>query len=363
MRDPLFDPILSEYHKGRLILANARFSYVTAVKVAQLLMTHPIIRYADLSGCCLCRNSLNIITYALQFNHSLNHLNLGHNDIDDISLQFVIELLKKRSVMATLNLNHNSISDKGVSLLLDALRRCRVYFLDLSFNRIENTGMLDIAEFAQTCSSLVYMNLRWSGIDSTGIAALANACLFNRSITGIHLMVEDSRKITAEKVVTGLANFNCKLYKEFIGSVFALGITGLHNMSLWQLRGFYSNIEMALSKATDLVSVETTRLSIALENIQSFFKSKIEMTYQHWLSTLILGMPTAIYPIIAGYMLDANPFLVSVTVVSRDNISTSVMLNNDAEVPNFSVHAPLVQVKRFTSLCYENDEKVSPCFH
>ncbi len=363
MRDPLFAPILPGYFNGQLILTNIKFSYPVAIKIAQLLITLPIIRYADLSGCNMCRNSLNIITYALQFNRSLHHLNLGHNNINDVSVKFVVELLNKKSLMSALILNNNLIGDKGVSQLLDTLRSCRVYFLDLSFNLIENSGMMEIAKFAATSSSLVDMNLRWSGIKSTGIAALANACLFNRSITRIHLRVEDQSKIKEEQVVTGLANLNCKLFKEFMGSVFSLGVSGLQNMSLWQLRGFYSNIEMALCRATDLASFKTTTLSIALDNIQSYFMNMTKVTYQSLLPALIPEIPATICSIMADFLKQGNPFFVSVATVSCDNICTAVMLKDGSEVTNFSVHQSLVQVKCFTRLCYENDEKVPARLH
>jgi len=361
--DPVFAPIRPEYLKGNLILANYEFGYKFAIKLAQLLITHPIIRHADFSCSNMCRKSLNIITYALQFNHSLHHLNLGHNEIDDDGMRFVAELLKKKSMMTALILNNNLIGNKGLSLLIDALRTCRVYFVDLSFNVIGNSGMISLAEFAKTCSSLVEMNLRWSDIGSTGIAALADACRFNGAITRVNLQMETTAKIVEERVVTGLTSFNHKIYDDFIHNVFALGMSALQNMSLWQLRGFYSNIELALSRATDHFSLESTKLSTVLENIQNYFRSVTNIVYPSWLPIFLPGMPTGIYNIIAGYMIQTHPFMVSVTILSCNNISTGVMLKNGAEVPNFSVHQPLVQVQRFTRLCYENDEKVPERFH
>lgn len=90
----------------------------------------------------------------------LEILNLSRNSIDDNGAVCISEILDNCGMnLMELNLEGNIISSDGCKVIHDGLNKCKyLYYLNLSSNSLENTGIKQLKD-SLSAGSLTYFNI------------------------------------------------------------------------------------------------------------------------------------------------------------------------------------------------------------
>jgi hypothetical protein len=97
---------------------------------------------------------------ALKVNQTLQHLNLGYNNIGDEGCQYIGDALKVNQTLQHLNLGYNKICDEGCQYIGDALKvNQTLQHLNLGYNVIGDEGCQYIGDALKVNQTLQYLDL------------------------------------------------------------------------------------------------------------------------------------------------------------------------------------------------------------
>ena len=135
----------------------------------------------------------HIIGTLLEFaNTRLEKLNLSHNKLGLDGVKYCALCLERSDTLHDLVLSSCHVGDEGVSLLSQGLS-CTEYcasalvHLDLSWNRIHNSGAMELGELLEGDCNLVSLNLASNAIGSAGAQALCLALRTNDTLRDFDL--------------------------------------------------------------------------------------------------------------------------------------------------------------------------------
>ncbi|XP_046670583.1 NLR family CARD domain-containing protein 3-like isoform X1 [Homalodisca vitripennis] len=89
-------------------------------------------------------HDMEILVEGLKKNSTLLSLDLSCNNIGDLGMEFIADFLGGKPPLATLRLSSNNIGDTGARTLSFKFPYSKIIYLDISKNRITETGVLDI---------------------------------------------------------------------------------------------------------------------------------------------------------------------------------------------------------------------------
>ncbi|KAG8288127.1 Leucine-rich repeat-containing protein 34 [Homalodisca vitripennis] len=87
---------------------------------------------------------MEILVEGLKKNSTLLSLDLSCNNIGDLGMEFIADFLGGKPPLETLRLSSNNIGDTGARTLSFKFPYSKIIYLDISKNRITETGVLDI---------------------------------------------------------------------------------------------------------------------------------------------------------------------------------------------------------------------------
>eukprot|EP00299_Pterocystis_sp_00344_P006968 c2024_g1_i1.p1 GENE.c2024_g1_i1~~c2024_g1_i1.p1 ORF type:complete len:220 (+),score=41.08 c2024_g1_i1:38-697(+) len=110
----------------------------------------------------------------------LTSLFLDGNQITDIGVMMICDVIANGSELHTLSLHRNLITDTGASIVSDvlAIRLCPLTNLDLSGNRISNTGARSLVTCLKRNTLLLSLDISENAIDD-------DICLKAMRMTGL----------------------------------------------------------------------------------------------------------------------------------------------------------------------------------
>ena len=157
---------------------------------------------ACLYNCDLTNQTLlEKVIYALRMNTEMQTLLFENCQIDDTIIIPIAALIKTKSEINTLCINHNTIGDRGATMVAQALEGKKEFkCLQLTHNKIGNDGLGAIAYFLRSSQSISSIYLSSNQISCTD--ALESALLVNKSLFYLDL----SKNIINSTGICGLAN-------------------------------------------------------------------------------------------------------------------------------------------------------------
>ncbi|XP_043930580.1 protein phosphatase 1 regulatory subunit 37-like [Protopterus annectens] len=182
------------------LVENAALSMARALQFSKL-----IILYLENTG--LSGRPLMLLVSALKINRKLKKLYLGDNDLNDLQdSMFLGELLQFNHTLELLDVKHNRISDDGMEDICKGLQQQQTAGLRsivLWHNHITAKSMQHLATALIYARCLKSLNLGRNAIQNEGIHRLKEALICNRSLQNLGLV---ATKITCEGAVA-LAEF------------------------------------------------------------------------------------------------------------------------------------------------------------
>ena len=119
-------------------------------------------------------------------NKHLKHLDLSYNPLYDEGVYCLCEGLQHNTTLVYLNLSYTKLErQKGTRLakvLTNMLQNKHLKHLDLSHNSLFDEGVCCLCEGLQRNTTLVYLNLSYTGITDKGAEYIAQAYNSNRSL-------------------------------------------------------------------------------------------------------------------------------------------------------------------------------------
>jgi len=207
-------------------------------------------RFWNDSHNCNTENKLDLMMMRLKPMASLYNITtlvLKCCNIQIILPQF-IEVLVQCSSLKKLNLKRNNINAEGAVMIVKALEQCRnieLTYLDLSINKIGDTGAARVAKLLRQCPELTHLDLSLNKISDKGIKRLTSVISKCQNLKLIdfyltHNLIEADGIESIVKVLTQCPNIkNLNLCWNVIGIVEAECIARSYNIdlsSLYQMR-------------------------------------------------------------------------------------------------------------------------------
>ncbi len=157
---------------------------------------------ACLYNCDLTNQTLlERVIYALRMNTEIQTLMFENCQIDDTIIIPIAALIKTKSGIGTLCIDRNKIGDKGAAIIAQALEGKKEFkCLQLTHNKVGNVGLGAIAHFLRSSQSISSIYLSSNRISCTD--ALESALLVNKSLFYLDL----SKNIINGTGIRGLAN-------------------------------------------------------------------------------------------------------------------------------------------------------------
>ena len=156
-----------------------RISYDGAKALADCLRNCHSLQTLNLAHNEICADGAKALADCLRNSHNLQTLNLALNEIGADGAKALADCLRNSHNLQTLNLAWNKISDDGAKALADCLWNCHsLQTLNLESNKISAYGAKALTDCLKNCRNLQTLNLAKNNILSDGAKALAD-CLRN----------------------------------------------------------------------------------------------------------------------------------------------------------------------------------------
>ena len=160
----------------------------------------------DFSGNSIGRSDVDSLVLALKGNTCLTNLDLRGNGIDASAATSLAEAFSANSMLANLNLRGNKISSFGASFLLQVLTtNSSLTKLDLSNNGIDLETIPTVSSYdSLDTTSLCNLNLSENKIGDSGVTFLAKVLTSNNSLTNLKLKSNKIGASGADSLSTAL---------------------------------------------------------------------------------------------------------------------------------------------------------------
>lgn len=139
-----------------------------------------------------------LLAKAIKACHTLKVFHLHRSGVDDEKVRVLISHVLDHPSLLTLDLSHNKISDSGARAVGKLLNgRCNLTTLNLCDNKIRSNGAAAIGHALGKNTTLSCINLRLNRLGDDGGQAICRALLKNKTLTHVHLGSNDLGEPTA----------------------------------------------------------------------------------------------------------------------------------------------------------------------
>ena len=155
--------------------------YPAVDSLSKALKVNTALTKLDLFDCHGIRpRAAASISEALAVNSNMTHLNLSMNRIGDSGAGSLSEALSVNTTLIDLNLSDSTIGDSGARSLSEALSvNTTLTHLNLNGNNIGDSGAGSLSKALALNTTLTYLDLTWNDIGDSGIASLSDAQTVN----------------------------------------------------------------------------------------------------------------------------------------------------------------------------------------
>ncbi|XP_035741061.1 leucine-rich repeat-containing protein 34-like isoform X2 [Vespa mandarinia] len=115
-----------------------------ATLIGHMLRNNTCLFGLHLQKCGFNCHDIECMTMNAQYNYTLHFLDLACNNIGDYGMHHLANWLIKSSALCGLILSKNIITDHGARILSHTIPFSKLKFLDISFNKITDDGMVNI---------------------------------------------------------------------------------------------------------------------------------------------------------------------------------------------------------------------------
>nr|XP_050861928.1 leucine-rich repeat-containing protein 34-like [Vespula vulgaris] len=115
-----------------------------ATLIGHMLRNNTCLFALHLQKCGFNCHDIECMMINAQYNHTLHFLDLACNNIGDHGMHHLANWLIKTSALRGLILSKNIITDHGARILSHTIPFSKLKFLDISFNKITDEGMVNI---------------------------------------------------------------------------------------------------------------------------------------------------------------------------------------------------------------------------
>lgn len=129
-----------------------------------------------------------VLAKVLAANNTLTTLNISDNRIGDSGARAIAEALQENHTLTTLDISGSDIGDAGARAIAEVLRKNHTLTtLDISINDIDEAGARALAEALQENRTLKTLNISSNYIDVPGARAIAAALQENHALTALDI--------------------------------------------------------------------------------------------------------------------------------------------------------------------------------
>ena len=241
---------LSEAPLGRLI--EGLLKHLSLKKLAMRCYGNP--RYPAI-GTAMSQTLSGLLTN----NESLLNLDLSNNYIRDPGAKALATLLKHNRTLLSLNLEWNDISQTGIQALCEALtKNSSLTSLNLKYNKARG-AVEALAQLLQTNSTLMTLDLRSTGLNSSEVSLVATALVENTSLTELVL---DSNNINN----TGMEALAMLLKKN--ATLQTLSLRNCNNFTTQGLSALAKAVEVNSTLSTLACNIDAQQVHLLAEALQ-----------------------------------------------------------------------------------------------
>mmetsp|Transcript_572 Transcript_572/g.701 ORF Transcript_572/g.701 Transcript_572/m.701 type:complete len:394 (-) Transcript_572:3586-4767(-) len=167
------------------------FTSDEAQVIHDALIENTTLRFLSMPNCYAGRRKFVPIINALRNNPACQvvTLDISDNRLEDSGIEMVAEYLKRSTIIESVALKQNRITGgDGATALAEVLRRNNsIKVLDISNNRIEAEGIAKIDEALATNNTLEELGISDNSLGAEGVANMRNMIVNNRSLKKIML--------------------------------------------------------------------------------------------------------------------------------------------------------------------------------
>eukprot|EP00041_Stephanoeca_diplocostata_P039392 m.1620390 g.1620390 ORF g.1620390 m.1620390 type:complete len:789 (+) comp25383_c0_seq37:330-2696(+) len=305
----------------------------------------------DLADRCLEDRQVSVLASALKYNHGLQTLHLGENQIGIEGAKALARALGRNLRLSVLSLDNNTIQDAGVAALVKAFGIGNsLTTLTLDNNQIQSDGLKAVAAALTTNLRVTTLMLRANVVRHSGAAALADSLGRNLVLSTLVLcscQVEDSGVSKLAKALetnTSLTTLNLDHNNVGDAGATALGHALVKNSSLAVL--LLANNQLQAQGATALAQALKTNATLTKLGIQG---NRIEHAGAEALAeALAVNHKLATLYIHDGRVADAGAIALAKALESNDALTTLTLQKNT--IGNAGASALAEALKQNTTL-------------
>ncbi|EAX90280.1 Leucine Rich Repeat family protein [Trichomonas vaginalis G3] len=160
----------------------------SAAELSSLLKENHVLSDLDINMCEITQDTISTIATGLKFNHTLQVLNLGNNNICSKGCRKLLHAIMN-SQITTLNISNNHIKDDTAPIFVQYFtKNDKIRSLNIAGNHFTKVFTKAIAQTFADCSQITDLNMSHNplgsqGIDEFGVAIANNHYLQNLNIS------------------------------------------------------------------------------------------------------------------------------------------------------------------------------------
>jgi Ran GTPase-activating protein (RanGAP) involved in mRNA processing and transport len=157
-------------------------------------------------------NYLGVINIEKFFNKNkyIEKLNLSGNSIKDEGFISICKALKDNKNLEILNISNNDIHSQGLTQGLNLITSCKITSLNLSQNKLQDTGIKILSNSLQFFPNLCKLNLSYCGFEFNGFEYLIKSLSSFKTISNLNISGNNLKSKNFEKIRSFLESNSIK---------------------------------------------------------------------------------------------------------------------------------------------------------
>ena len=157
-------------------------------------------------------NYLGVINIEKFFNKNkyIEKLNLSGNSIKDEGFISICKALKDNKNLEILNISNNDIHSQGLTQGLNLITSCKITSLNLSQNKLQDTGIKILSNSLQFFPNLCKLNLSYCGFEFNGFEYLIKSLSSFKTISNLNISGNNLKSKNFEKIRSFLQSNSIK---------------------------------------------------------------------------------------------------------------------------------------------------------
>ena len=157
-------------------------------------------------------NYLGVINIEKFFNKNkyIEKLNLSGNSIKDEGFISICKALKDNKNLEILNISNNDIHSQGLTQGLNLITSCKITSLNLSQNKLQDTGIKILSNSLQYFPNLCKLNLSYCGFEFNGFEYLIKSLSSFKTISNLNISGNNLKSKNFEKIRSFLESNSIK---------------------------------------------------------------------------------------------------------------------------------------------------------